>query len=176
MKKTLLAISMLLITVAVFNVTAVHATDGVIFIQQRDLVAGKGNGVGTLVGSVKVEYDIASDSLIVTFETIDGWKLYETHLYLSKDRPAKSAPGQFPYGHDPLPGVTSDPYTVPLTDLGASYGDTLYIAAHAVVCKCGCYCETAWADGCGYFVNRGGRRQGWAMYGDITGGEWPTLP
>ena len=172
MKKILVAISMLLITVALFSVTAAQATNGVIFIQQRDLIAGK----HTTVGSVKVEYDIASDSLIITFETTDGWKLYETHLYLGTTPPAKSAPGQFPYGHDPLPGVTSDTYTVPLTDLGASYGDTLYIAAHAVVCKCSCGCETAWADGCGYFVNRGGRRQGWAMYGDITGGEWPTLP
>jgi len=41
MKKTFLAISMLLITVALLSVTSAHATDGVIFIQQRNLVAGK---------------------------------------------------------------------------------------------------------------------------------------
>ena len=171
MKKTLLAISMLLITVALFSATAAQANVWPIFIEKRDLIAGK----YTTVGSVRVEYDGPSDSLIITFETTD-WKLYETHLYLGTAPPAKSAPGQFPYGHDPLPGVTSDPYTVPLTDLSADYGDTLYIAAHAVVCKCGCGCETAWADGCHGFFNRAGRRQGWAMYGDIIGEEWPTLP
>jgi hypothetical protein len=172
MKKIHVATSMLLITAALFSMAAAQAIVWPIFIQERDLIAGK----YTTVGSVRVEYDGPSDSLIITFETTDGWKLYETHLYLGTTPPDKSAPGQFPYKHDPLPGVTSDPYTVPLADLSASYGDTLYIAAHAVVCKCGCGCETAWADGCGYFENRAGRRQGWAMYGDITGGEWPTLP
>ena len=172
MRKTCLAISVLLMTVALFSVTAAQATDGLIFIEERDLIAGQ----HTTVGSVRVEYNVAINSLIITFETTDGWKLYETHLYLGTTPPEKSAPGQFPYGHDSLPGVTSDSYTVPLTDLGADYGDTLYIAAHAVVCKCGCGCETAWGYGCYGFVNRAGRPQGWAMYGDITGGEWPLLP
>jgi len=172
MRKTCLAISVLLMTVVLFSVTAAQANVWPIFIQERDLIAGQ----HTTVGSVRVEYDGPSDSLVITFETTDGWKLYETHLYLGTTPPEKSAPGQFPYGHDDLPGVTSDPYNVPLSDLSASYGDTLYIAAHAVVCKCGCGCETAWGYGCYGFVNRAGRPQGWAMYGDITGGEWPSLP
>lgn len=171
MRKTRLAISVLLMTVALFSVTAAQATDGLIFIEKRDLIAGQ----HTTVGIVRVEYNVVTESLIITFETTGGWMLYETHLYLGKTPPEKSAPGQFPYGHDSLTGVTSDSYTVPLTDLSASYGDTLYIAAHAVVCKCSCGCETAWGYGCYPFVNRAGRPQGWAMYGDITGAEWPPL-
>jgi hypothetical protein len=172
MKKQYIAISILLVTLMFFSVTTAQANAGLVFIQERDLIAGK----YTDVGSVRVEYDIATDSLLVTFETEDGWKLYETHLYLSTAQPDKSAPGRFPYKHDNLPGVTSDQYTIALTDLGANYGDTLYIAAHAVVIKCGCGCETAWAYGCGHFYNAAGRIQGWAMYGDITGSEWPPLP
>jgi hypothetical protein len=175
MKKSV-AWLMLLTVMTVFTfsaaIPAAQANAGLIFIQERDLIAGQ----HTTVGSVRVEYDVTIDSLIITFETTDGWKLYETHLYLGTTPPEKSAPGQFPYGHDSLPGVTSDPYTVPLTDLGADYGDTLYIGAHAVVCKCGCGCETAWGYGCYGFVNSAGRPQGWAMYGDITGSEWPALP
>ena len=160
MKKTSLAISMLLITVALFSVTAVQASATVI--ETRPLLAGQHIPVGTLTVAID------GANLIITFETIDGWKLYETHLYLGITPPAKSAPGQFPYGHDPLPGVTSDQYTVSLSELGATHGQTLYIAAHAVVCKCGCGCETAWAEGCGRFVNGGGRIKGWAMWGDFT--------
>jgi len=160
MKKTHLAISMLLIIAALFNMTAVQATNSVI--EKRTLLAGQYIEVGTLT----VAFDDAN--LIITFETIDGWKLYETHLYLSKDRPTKSAPGRFPYKHESLPRVTFDQYIISLDDLNAESGETLFIAAHAVVCKCGCGCETAWAYGCYGFVNRGGRTQGWAMYGDVV--------
>ena len=166
---------MLLTVMTLFTLSAATPAaqaNALIFIQERDLIAGQ----HTTVGSVRVEYDVSIDSLIITFETTDGWELYETHLYLGKTPPAKSAPGRFPYNHDSLLGVTSDTYTVPLTDLSASYGDTLLIAAHAVVCKCGWGCETAWGYGCYGFVNRAGRAQGWAMYGDITGDEWPLLP
>ena len=167
---------MLLTVMTLFTFSAVtpaaQANAGLIFIEKRALKAGQ----HITVGSVIVEYDVATYSLIITFVTTDGWKLYETHLYLGTTPPAKSAPGRFPYKHDSLSGVTSDPYTVPLADLGADYGDTLYIATHAVVWKNGCGCETAWGYGCHGFVNRAGRSHGWAMYGDIKGDEWPPLP
>ncbi|MFX0095659.1 MAG: hypothetical protein ACFFBD_28235, partial [Candidatus Hodarchaeota archaeon] len=63
--------------------------------------------------------------------------------------------------------VDNDQYIVPLADLGATFGDKLYIAAHAVVGKGGCDEETAWAEGCGNFYNRAGKIKGWAMYGDF---------
>ena len=166
MKKILVAISMLLITVTLSSLTAALATNGPVYIEQRGLWAGKGQGEGSLVGHVIFELD--GTNLIITFETIDDWLLYETHLYLGKTIPTKSAPGRFPYQHDPLPGVPSDQYTVPLGELSATNGDTLYVAAHAVVHDGDCGEETAWACGGGRFFNRAGKQQGWAMYSDFV--------
>ena len=52
----------------------------------------------------------------------------------------KKAPGQFPYKEG------GSLYTIPLSDLNVMPGDTLYIAAHAVV-QNGEQEETAWGAG-----------------------------
>ena len=72
-------------------------------------------------------------NLVVTYETRWRWRLTETHLYVGTAPPTESNPGSFPYQNDNLGDVTSDQYSIPLSDLGAGSGDTLYIAAHAVV-------------------------------------------
>jgi len=58
-----------------------------------------------------------------------------THLYVGTEHlPRKkngdftTAPGQYPYKHDPLNDVTTDTYTV--TGLSGE----IYVVAHAVVC------------------------------------------
>ena len=91
-------------------------------------------------------------NLYVQFVALYGWSLGETHLYVGTELP-KKAPGQFPYK-----GETS--YIIPLSDLGASWGSELVIAAHAVVQK-GDQQETAWGEGHAF-------GKSWAMYFHYT--------
>jgi len=85
----------------------------------------------------------------------DGWGLTETHLAIVTDpadvpqtKPKKGEDygnpkvGHFPYGNDELAGVAEDgPYCIPFGteegELDVDCGDTIVIAAHAVVCKLG---------------------------------------
>lgn len=111
---------------------------------------------------------IEGDDLVVTYETTDGWKLTETHLYIGAEPPAKSAPGRFPYKHENLGGVSADTYSIPLSSLSAEPGDTLYLAAHAVVQKPArddetCQEETAWAEG-----ERIRKKGNWSMFFSVT--------
>ena len=140
----------------------------------------------TRVGDVHVWND--GDSLYVTYYAYiwDCWVLTETHVavamfptmdengdgeinILDADIPQtkKGNPkvGRFPYKHEGLGGVASDPYTIPLGSWGS--GTTLIIAAHAVVENpCLDIEETAWTD-CGgddaYF-----RGNNWATYFTYT--------
>jgi len=92
------------------------------------LVAGQFTPVGT------VTVDNNATSLLVTYNvTGPGSCLEETHVYASKARPTKAAPGQFPFNHAGLSCTTSDSYVIPLSSLGAGIGTKLYIAAHAGV-------------------------------------------
>jgi len=104
-----------------------------------DLIAGK----NTKVGEIRVWND--DEYLYVKYiitATEDGWSLVETHLAVAKDlndiphtKRCNPIPGKFPYKtyHDPpTVGYT---YVIPLSDIDASVGDELYIAAHAVVQK-----------------------------------------
>jgi len=93
-------------------------------------------------GTVSANND--AENLYVTFTTTGGWTMGLTHLYVGLVPPASYAPGSFPYqtAHDPA--VTSFTYTIPLADIGAVPGDTVYIAAHAEVSN-GEQSETAWA-------------------------------
>jgi hypothetical protein len=84
-------------------------------------------------GSITV--DINGDTLIVNYETTDGWLMTKTHLYAGTEIPAKSAPGLFPYKHEDLGGVATDNYSVSLSELGLADGGTLYIAAQAAIQK-----------------------------------------
>lgn len=108
-----------------------------------DLVAGGGNGVGTLVGNVTIWSD--GSYLFVQYNTVDqtkgtdltdDWYITETHLEV-----ATSVAGIPQKNGNPIPGkfayknthnyVTSYTYKVSLNQY--SSGQTLYIAAHAVV-------------------------------------------
>lgn len=106
---------------------------------ETDLYAGQ----HTLVGTVTV--DSGSDPVTVTYKTNPGWCMTETHLYVGRDAPTTSAPGQYPlkdeYEPDCLTEKTYEIYscTQPLTGqfcLGEPQDEChpcLYVAAHAVV-------------------------------------------
>jgi len=110
------------------------------------LIAGAGQNdptKGILIGNVSVSND--SENLYVQY-IIDeaGWAIDETHVYAGTQPPATRAPGQFPYKHDALSGVTTDEYIIPLLELGVGANDTLYIATHATVCTEG---EASFVEG-----------------------------
>lgn len=91
------------------------------------------------VGFVKVWND--NEYLYVLFEidldSYPTYKMYQTHLYLSKTQPVWSAPGLWPYSNTyPYPNmVTSDLYKIPLADIdgGVGVNETIYIMAHATI-------------------------------------------
>jgi len=87
---------------------------------------------GTLVGTLTVNYDGGAAN--VTFSMTTGFTMDETQLYVGNDiLPMNNgaytvAPGQYPYIHEGLGGVSSDSYQV--TGLSGE----IYVVAHAVVC------------------------------------------
>ena len=100
-------------------------------ISQTDLIAGQHKKVGT----VKVEFE--GDYIIVTYETLPGWKITETHLHIGEDNedfPLNKAGnpmiGLFQFGDDhdfkKVDGLKVI-YTIPWEN------GCKYIAAHAVV-------------------------------------------
>ncbi|GAB4183065.1 MAG: hypothetical protein Tsb002_05070 [Wenzhouxiangellaceae bacterium] len=126
----------------------------------------------------------------VTYQTIDGWELTETHMWLGEDiadmpqaRNGNPKVGNFPYHSGDITGATSYVFTVPLAEIGfncPASDDTLYyIAAHAAMRKDdgagGYQTETGWAEG-ERIVERGN----WAMTFNFTlscdcaGGEDPV--
>lgn len=131
--------------------------------ESRILKAGNSNyDVGSLI------IYRTSEGLRVVFQTIDGWEITATHVWLSVGStcqiPPTSAPGQFKkYGgaqHDNLPGVTYDEYFFPFPNL--TDGQIVSIAGHATVRKLGSdgitwQTETAWGEGEPFSNN-------WAMY------------
>ena len=90
----------------------------------KDLMAGQ----HTDIGEVTV-CDDGSD-IFVTYDATNGAFLSTTHLYLSTTEPRKHAPGRFPYKNEGI-WTETDEYSIALSDLSASAGDTLYVAAHA---------------------------------------------
>ena len=113
-----IVISIVLLMLAGFAITS----------SAQELVVGRQHiPVGYLTVAV------VGDNLEVTYFITDPeWELLGTHLYVGTVAPTKSAPGRFPYGpEDAVDGV----YTIPLADLEAEAGDTLYIAAHAEIGK-----------------------------------------
>lgn len=159
MKKIYLATLMALALITVFNAMPVQATFAQGVFKAPWLVAGKTINMGT------VTFAIDGEDLVVTYSTAGGWELTETHLYLGATPPTKGNPGKFPYKHEDLGAVTSDQYVIPLADLGVGCGDTLYMAAHAVVQKWTGECwweETGWAGySCPTAVPF---RKGWGVY------------
>jgi hypothetical protein len=121
---------------------------------------------GQTIDAGTVTVAIEGEDLVVTYQTTGGWELIETQLYVGTTPPGTAAPGQFPYKHSPIdPPVTTDQYTIPLSDFGVGCDDTLYLAAHATVQKLlddGTYqTETGWGEG----EQIDG---GWAMYFSVT--------
>ena len=125
-------------------------------------------GQHMLAGNITVSNDAVN--LFVTFNTVDGWLMKQTQLYVGAKSGlpagANGNPkiGNFPYKAPHKPMVTSYTYTIPLSSLK---GDScIIIAAHAEVIKVGAngqeYSgETAW--GAGKEITPGGS---WATYSD----------
>jgi len=119
----------------------------------------------TQVGTVTVSNDV--DNLYIAYVTWNPWVMTETHLAVAtsltgipQTKSGNPKVGQFPYKHEDPRGFNNYQYTIPLSDLDAESGDTLYIAAHAVV-ETPCREETAWGD-CGISFEFPGNN--WALY------------
>ena len=116
-----------------------------------DLIAGQHIDAG----DVLVWND--GDEIHVIYETTGGWEITESHLYVGKNIPPTSAPGQFPYDDPDESTSTRHSYVIPLEEIdgyhkklnnqgkpvgpleadgdpGVESGDDVFIAAHAVVC------------------------------------------
>jgi len=120
------------------------------------------------VGTVSVWND--GVELHVTYNTTGGWVMTETHLAVADSlvgiphtKKGNPIPGKFPYKHEDLGYITSDPYIITLSEIDGGVGadDILYIAAHAKVIRPieNCW-ETVWQigdvegdDGTGYLTN-----------------------
>jgi len=91
------------------------------------------------VGTVTVQND--ETNLEITFETTGDWYMTQTHLAIStsfsgipQNKGGNPQVGKFPYKHDLDPPTQLDTYNFTLLELGGyEIGDTIYIAAHAVV-------------------------------------------
>ncbi len=133
-----------------------------------------------LVGGVLVWND--DDNLCVRYELnqdtlAEGWLITETHLAVAADKdgiPAKKngkpITKEFPYGDDNLGEVPSYQECILFTGFGVECGDTLVIAAHAVIekprskKKKKTVRETAW----------GAEEQGEIRFVDKGKGKWET--
>lgn len=135
-------------------------------------------------GSVSTAFDVGdltvvddATSLTVTYSIDSPWVLGETHLYVGTSFPSKSAPGRFPYKE------AGDSYVVSFSEIGASPGDTIYIAAQAEVENPDELVwdpdaemwvpreETAWAEGDPLMGGQKGKAKNWAMYFEYTTGD-----
>ena len=92
-----------------------------------DLLAGQDNDVGDVIAVLE------GDILHVTYETIDGWAMTETHLAVGKvvgdtcvgipmTKKGNPIPGQFPYGSPYDPPATSDTFDVDVSGLCSVVG------------------------------------------------------
>jgi Ca-activated chloride channel family protein len=138
--------------------------------QAVNIIADGGSAATAIdVGDIIVWQD--ASNLYVKYVTVDGWKIYETHLAVTDDlstipttKNGNPKIGKFPYSTDHSPAVTEHTYTIPWT---WAKDAKLYIAAHCVVMKqtgVDADCnpiyreETGWGDGTDF----GG--SSWAMY------------
>lgn len=87
---------------------------------------------GTYVGTLDVNY--TPPTATVTYTVFDGYVLNATHLHVGNQiLPMKknkyiTAPGQFPYKHGNLNGVSTDTYNI------SGLSGNIYIVAHSEVC------------------------------------------
>ena len=131
-------------------------------------------------GSVTVSND--GVKLYVTYETIDGWELVETHLAIAtslegipQTKKGNPVPGKFAYSMEHDPAAIEYTYEI---DLEWVIGTELYIAAQAEVQKAVLdefgeptyddegnqifQTETGWGEGSDFAGNN------WAMYFTFT--------
>lgn len=120
-------------------------------------------------GSVNLTY--ADGVLRVEYATRDGWGLQEVQLAFGSslasiptNKAGNPVVGSFPYKATGLGGAASYAFSVPLT---AQAGQTLYLAAHAVVSRPrtdgSVQTETAWGAG-----TRITAKGNWATYFTVT--------
>lgn len=122
------------------------------------LLAGQTIPVGTVSAVVE------GNDLVVTYSTVDGWLLYETHLWagtslseMPQNNKGNPKLGLFPYNSGELAGVSTYSVNVPLATFGldqsmTSCDDVLaFLVTHAVVKKSdgsgGYQAETAFGEG-----------------------------
>ena len=135
--------------------------DNIVFEMEEDepLITNLCAGQDIDIGNTIVTND--GTTLFVTYEiTEPGWLITKTHLYVGKNIPPTSSPGQFPYNDSDAVSVTNTmvTYEIPLDDIdnysmktnkkgkstgvmvaddaaGVVPGDPIYVAAHAEVIK-----------------------------------------
>ncbi len=86
-----------------------------------------------LAGTISVKND--ANNLYVTFNTIDGWVMGQTHLYVGSlsNLPVGNSGnpniGRFPYKTAHVGNTTNFTYTIPRSSLGSQ--TCIVVAAHA---------------------------------------------
>lgn len=97
--------------------------------QQKSVrfLAGQHHEAGTITVWNDEEF------IFVRFDTINGWEMQKTHLYVGSNPPTRHAPGQLGRKNENLDDPTTDLYKIPI---GEVTGDTIYVAAHADVTRC----------------------------------------
>jgi hypothetical protein len=139
-------------------------TSGVSF----DLLAGQ----TILAGSVGVGID--GEDLLVTYSTVNGWKLSEVQLSVGigtasipTNKAGNPVIGSFPYKATGLGGAVTYAFRIPLSTYNVVAGTTLTFAAHAVVTDgTSGSTETAWGAG-----SRITAKGNWATFFTVTFGE-----
>lgn len=130
-------------------------------------VSAQANGLYTGRKLVQIGYTLTSNdstNLYVTMVTQGNWMISESHVHAATtlegipQSNGNPVPGQFAYKMTHTPWVNTITYTIPLADIGATTGDTVCVATHAVIkTVCGCE-ETAWGN-CNDFPGKN-----WAKY------------
>ncbi len=116
-----------------------------------DLIAGGGNEASAIdVGDVLIWND--NTYLYVKYviedatpdDPRDDWHICETHLAVGDEltdipqtKKGNPIPGQFEFSRTYDPYVAEDTYMISLADAGLGFGETVYVAAHSVVCQYG---------------------------------------
>lgn len=127
--KKMLGLSIIITLVLTVLTSLVIADDPPIV---TDLIAGQNHDAGDVTAWTEGTY------LYVKLETQDGWEMYETHVHVA------TSVEEFPKeGVNPSPGQFdhNEKHNPPVTDLTVRFDndwgneETLYIAAHAVVCR-----------------------------------------
>lgn len=80
------------------------------------------------VGTVHIQR--SGNNLLVTVTTDSPYVMGQAHLYVDITPPTNSAPGQLGHTYDPGFFFTTHTFTV---DISGFVGETLYVAAHALV-------------------------------------------